>query len=125
LKLGRISSWLVEVKQWLAEGKIVFMGVVVIICAILLGFYTFCSETSIRLSGFALQFLGMIFAIWGLIKVRGHFGQPSFLQIFIDWWRRRPKWEKNIVISAQPFISRGRLIGAKPKLWAPYSATIN
>ena len=114
-----MPSWLVEVKQWLAEGKIVFMGFAVIAIAIVLCFYPWHSETSIRLSGCALQLLGAIFAIKGLIKVRVHFGQPPLLQKFMDWWRRFPRWKKSMVISAGPgFISVGGLRG-KVEIWAP------
>ena len=119
LNVKRILRYMVDLWNWLAEGKIVFMGAVVIISAILLGLYTFCSETSIRLSGYVLQFLGMIFAIRGLLGVRVHFGQPPLWQIFVHWLKRFPQWKKISVIDVKPgFVSAGGLTG-KVEVWAP------
>lgn len=119
LNVKRILRYMVDFWNWLAEGKIVFMGAVVIISVILLGLYTFCSETSIRLSGYVLQFLGMIFAIRGLLGVRVHFGQPPLWQIFVHWLKRFPKWKKITVVDVKPgFVSTRGLTG-KVEVWAP------
>lgn len=119
MKLKRMANWLVKVWQWVAEGKIVFIGLLVIFIAIALCFYPWCSETSIRLAGCALQLLGVIFAIRGLLKMRVHFGQPPLLQNFIDWWKRFPKWKKTIVISAGSAATSLGGLSARLEVWTP------
>ena len=99
LKLNRLFRWISEIWHWLTEGKIVFMCIFVLISAVTLGMVTFCSETSIRTAGYVLQIIGMVFAVRGLLRVRAHFGQPLFQQLFIKWLKRFPNWKKNVVVS--------------------------
>nr|ADT71689.1 hypothetical methyl-accepting chemotaxis protein [uncultured organism] len=74
------------------------MGLLVIVAAALLGFVTWHSEASIRIAGYILQFIGMVFAIRGLLGIRTHFGQPLLRRLLLDWVKRFPKWKRNIVI---------------------------
>ncbi len=68
------------------------MGVLIVVAAVLLGMYAWCSEFSIRFAGYGLQVIGMGFAIWGLLKVREHFRQPLLRHLFVRWLRRFPTW---------------------------------
>jgi hypothetical protein len=97
IKINRLFTWIVDIWRWLAEGEIVFMCILVLAAAVMIGFFMWCSETSIRSTGYALQFLGMIFAIRGLLGVRSHFGQPPLRQLFVIWLKRFPKWKKSFV----------------------------
>ena len=96
--MQRLRQWVIELWRWLAEGKLVFMCLLVIAAAVILGFVTWQSESSIRSSGYMLQFIGMIFAIRGLLSIREHFGQPLLRKLFINWFKRFPKWKRNIVV---------------------------
>lgn len=115
----RLQRWAIEVWRWLAEAKLVFMGFFVILAAVLLGFVTWRNEESIRVAGYALQLIGMIFALRGLLGVRKHFGQPLLRQLFLKWVDRFPKWKRNVVIG----VGTGHMTmtGMKSRLevWTP------
>ncbi len=76
------------------------MGFFVIAVAMFFGFFIWNSEASVRISGYVLQLIGMIFAIRGLLGVRKHFGQPLLRRLIINWFKRFPKWKRNVVIDA-------------------------
>jgi hypothetical protein len=78
------------------------MGLSIVVIAVFLGFVTWHSELSIKSAGYALQLFGMIFAIRGLLRIREHFGQPLLRQLFLNWFKRFPKWKKSIVVSPEP-----------------------
>jgi hypothetical protein len=98
LSIRRLLQWGTEIWRWLAEGKLVFMCFLVIAAATILGFVTWHSESSIRSSGYVLQFIGMIFAIRGLLSIREHFGQPLLRVLLVGWFKRFPKLKKNVVV---------------------------
>lgn len=98
LKLSRLFRWIIEIWGWLAEGKILFMCILIIVSALTLSLGTWRSETSIKTAGFILQVLGMIFAIRGLLRLRSHFGQPHLRRLFIVWLKRFPKLKRSIVV---------------------------
>lgn len=92
---------------WIAEGKVAFMGLLVLAAALLLGMFTWQCEASIRISGFVLQLTGMVFAISGLLQIRAHFGQTSLRGLFVEWLKRFPTWKRRIggsaaVVSSKP-----------------------
>jgi len=118
-ELNRLFKWITDVWLWLSEGKIPIMCLLVLIVALYLGLVIWCSETSIRSAGYALQVVGMFFAIRGLIGIRSHFEQPLLRQLFVNWLKRFPKWKRNVVIgtgSAQIAIMSGR---ARAEVWTP------
>jgi len=78
----------------MAEARLVLMGIFVLLAAILIGFVTWHSEESIRIAGYGLQLIGMIFAIRGLLGIREHFGQPLLRGLFIKWIKRFPRWKR-------------------------------
>lgn len=95
------------------------MGFFVVVAAVLLGFVTWHSETSIRIAGYVLQFIGMAFAIRGLLGIRVHFGQPLLRRLLLDWFKRFPKWKRDIVIG----VGAGHLalvdMKARAEVWSP------
>ena len=105
--------------RWLAEAKLVFMGGFVVLAATLFGFVTWHSEESIRLAGYALQLIGMIFAIRGLLGVREHFGQPLLRQLVFKWVKRFPRWKRNVVIAAGAGHLTMAGMKARAEVWTP------
>ncbi len=103
----------------MAEAKLVFMGVFVVLAATLFGFVTWHSEESIRLAGYALQLIGMIFAIRGLLGVREHFGQSLLRQLVFKWVKRFPRWKRNVVIGAGACHSTMAGMKGRAEVWTP------
>lgn len=95
------------------------MCLLVIVAAVILGFVTWQSESSIRSSGYMLQFIGMIFAIRGLLGVREHFGQTLLRVLLVKWFKRFPKWKRNVVVgvgTAHVAVMGGK---ARAEVWSP------
>ena len=119
MKLNRLFRWITDIWHWLAEGKIVFMCILVLIAAGTLGLVVWRSETSIRSAGYVLQVLGMIFAIRGLLGIRAHFGQPLLRQLFVNWLKRFPKWKKNFIVGAGAAQAAVPRMKARGEVWTP------
>ena len=66
------------------------MGLLVLSLAIQLGFVTWHTETSVRISGYGLQLIGMLLAIRGLLAIREHFKQTPLRTLVIEWFKRFP-----------------------------------
>jgi hypothetical protein len=79
-----MANKFVTLWHWMVEAKVAFMCSLVVYLAIHLGFVTWNSEASIRISGFCLQLIGMVFAIRGLLAIRENFGQPLLKDITIE-----------------------------------------
>ena len=95
------------------------MGVLVVFAAILFGFITWHSEESIRVAGYSLQLIGMIFAIRGLLGIREHFEQPLLRQLLFQWVKRFPKWKRNVVIGVGTGHMRIAGMKARAEVWTP------
>lgn len=115
----QLKLWIKSVWHWLAEGKLVFWCLLVIAAAIILGFVIWSSEVSIRSSGYVLQFIGMLFAIRGLLGIRAHFGQPLLRILFLNWLKRFPKWKRNVVIDVGAGHFRVAGLKASMEVWSP------
>lgn len=119
MKLNRLFRWIADVSRWLAEGKIVFICILVLVAALTLGLVIWHSEPSIRSTGYVLQVIGMIFAIHGLLRVRAHFGQPLLRQLFVNWFKRFPKWKKRVVVAPGAAVVAVAGMKARPEVCTP------
>ncbi|MFV1873177.1 MAG: hypothetical protein ACMZ64_07665 [Oleiphilus sp.] len=117
--MKRLLRWLKEFIKWLSEAKAVIMCFLVIAAALVLGCVTWNTEFSIRSSGYALQLIGMIFAIRGLLSVRKYFGQPLLREKTFEWLKRFPKWNRNIVIGLGTVNATCDVMSARAELWSP------
>ena len=119
MKLNRLFGYLLAVWRWLAQGKVAFCCILVIVAALALGLCTWHSEDSIRIAGHALQILGMVFTIHGLLCIRVHFKQPPLQKLFLDWLKKFPKWKRKVA-SGSASISGVALIDVvNGKVWTP------
>ena len=113
----RLKSWIQRFFSWLSEAKEFIACVLVIVNAIVFTFYLCPSEASIRMSGYILQMLGMLFAVAGILSIRMHFGYPSLFKLILEWLKRFPSLSNSIVIQGVPAelkIKGGR---ARIELW--------
>ena len=119
LSKNRLRQWAIDVWRWLGEAELVFMGIFVGSAAALLGFLTWHSEQSIRVAGYALQLIGMVFAIRGLLSIREHFGQPLLRHLLLIWIKRFPKWKKSVVVAANSVHMTTVTSKARVEDWTP------
>jgi hypothetical protein len=117
MNINRLKTWLYEVWNWLKETTIWFMCCLVLFDSYLFGFHVWNSEMSVRVSGFVLQILGMIFAIHGLLKIRTHFGQSPYMKLFLAWMNRFPKWNRGTVINIKGALTSTAGCKANIDIW--------
>ncbi|MFZ5492917.1 MAG: hypothetical protein ACOY6E_10540 [Pseudomonadota bacterium] len=55
------------------------------------------TEQPVRITGLALELLGLGTALWGLNKTRKDFGRPSLMTLCRAWWAARPHGEVRAV----------------------------
>ena len=119
MNFKRFPTWLREIILWAAEAWLVFLCFLVILATFLFGFCIWPSEQSIRIAGYVLQILGILFAIRGLLNIRAHFSQPTLRKLFIAWLYRFPKWEKDTVISVVDGFRATASMRARAEVWSP------
>ena len=92
-----------RVKQlwpWLVEARFAWLALVVIASALIVALRPHAPEPVIRLTGLALQLLGIGTVIWGISETRALFGHPYFAAKTKSWLERFPLRRKNIVLAA-------------------------
>jgi hypothetical protein len=93
-----LSQVLRQIYRWLLEAKLAgtfFLGLLIV--PVGLSFWP--RENTLRITGCILRAAGMALAIRVLLGVRIHFDLPEVREIARLWWKRRPKWTNNIVIT--------------------------
>ena len=119
MSIRQLQMWIKSFWSWLAEGQLVIMCLLVITAAVTLGFVTWSSEVSIRSSGYILQLIGMAFAIRGLLGIRAHFGQPLLSMLFFNWFKRFPKWKRNVIVGVGAAHMGITGMKARAEVWSP------
>ncbi|MES9934305.1 MAG: hypothetical protein ABW162_15960 [Candidatus Sedimenticola sp. PURPLELP] len=115
--------YLSRVIQWLIEPRIVWMCLLVLAAAILIPFYTWKTEFSIRLSGYLLEMFGLGLTLFGLVKIRSHFQLDSIKTLLSSWLARFPKWRGNVVLGVGSARSKSFVSNAFFSVWSPDDKT--
>ncbi len=97
----KLMGWLQRLWEWIAEAKFVLLGFLLVFIALAFSLIFLRTESAIRSTGYALQLLGMILAIRGVVGIRQFFGKPSIKSVVIDWFKRFPKWKNDQRIELQ------------------------
>lgn len=119
--LTRLLRWIKDFWRWLAEGKIIIMCILILVAVYLWVAVIYQSKDSIVYAGYVLQLIGMMFAIEGLLNIRKYFGQPPLTDLFVQWVKRFPKWNRNYVITLEPFRNKSTFGTIRPTGWWPDS----
>jgi hypothetical protein len=90
---------------WLSEAKYVWLAAGVNLAALVVALRPGSSEPAIRLTGLALQLLGIATVIWGIAETRALFGHPPLLFRARGWLKRFPLRSRNIVLTAEGIAS--------------------
>lgn len=84
---------------WLAEARYAWLAAGVILVALVISLRPHTPEPVIRLTGLALQVLGIGTVIWGISETRALFGHASFAAKAKSWLERFPLLRRNIVLA--------------------------
>ena len=85
---------------WLAEARYAWLAAGIIMAALVFSLRPHTPEPVIRLTGLALQVLGIGTVIWGISETRALFGHPSFAAKAKSWLGRCPLMRQNFVSAA-------------------------
>jgi hypothetical protein len=114
-----VTIWFREFRRWAAESEVAILCALVITWAMVLGFWSWHSEVSIRSAGYGLQLLGMILAMLGLLRIRAHFGHAPLRRLVIAWLTRFPKWKRGVVVSAPAAAVMFFSTRSRGEIWIP------
>ena len=109
--LNRILRWLfIEPRHfWLA---LVVPGIALSYSLIVLR-----TESSIRLSGLALQLLGILTAVWGIVGTWKYFELGDPLAVFTSWLRRCPLRKLPVISGVGMATEQSDLVAARAYTW--------
>lgn len=85
---------------WLAEGKYVWIALGSSVIAIFVALRPGSTEPLIRLTGLALQVLGIATVVWGIAETRALFGHTPIFSVAKSWFGRFPLRSQSIVLAA-------------------------
>lgn len=106
ISLARLKA----ICPWLREPRHAWLSLSVIAFALVISFGPFASEPVIRLTGLALQILGIGTVAWGISATRALFGHPSFASKAKAWLVGFPLLKRSQV-SAVAGIAMGAATG--------------
>ena len=95
ITLSRIKA----VWPWFAKARHALLAVAVIAVALMISLRPHTPEPVIRLTGLALQLMGIATVIWGISETRALFGHPSLIRAVKGWLDRFPLIRRNITIA--------------------------
>ena len=123
MNIARIKALL----PWLAEARYVWLALAVSIAALVVALRPGTSEPVIRLTGLALQILGIGTVAWGISETRALYGHRPLFAIARGWVERFPLRSRNIVLSAAGIASATSVGRARGHLThgTPPNPTVN
>lgn len=95
--MNKLWAWLRSLWNWLSELKHFWLAVAVTGIALFISLRPGTAECTIRLSGLALQILGIGTIAWGISETRALFGRPSLFAVAKSWLRSFPPFHSRVV----------------------------
>ena len=95
--MPQLSSWLRAVLRWLAEPRLVWITLFVIILAFVVALRPGASDFQIRVTGLVLQWLGIGTVAHGVHQTRQLFGLPSIMTSIRRWLSHFPRWRGRVI----------------------------
>lgn len=86
----QFSNWLRAILRWLFDARIFWFALSVAVGALMFVIRKSATEPEIRLTGLALQILGITTVAWGIRETRVLFGQPDFFTLAKKWLEKVP-----------------------------------
>jgi hypothetical protein len=110
--------WLRAMLRWLGEARYFWTGVAVVAAAALFLFRVGATEPWLRMTGLALQLLGIATVGWGIRQTRILFGRPDFLALARQWLRRFPFYGTRVVSASLGVTSAGSRVSVRGQVTA-------
>ena len=85
-----LYNWLRAILHWLFDARIFWLALCVAVGALVFAIRKSATEPEIRLTGLALQVLGIATVAWGIRETRVLFGRPDFFTLTKKWLERVP-----------------------------------
>lgn len=98
--MKRLSAWLAALAHWLAEARLLWTGLFVVLLALLVCIRPGAREIDVRVTGLVLQWLGIGTVAVGIRETRRLFGRPGIGKLFVAWVSRFPRWRRQVVFGA-------------------------
>jgi hypothetical protein len=112
-----------SVLAWLWEPRAFYYALVPVALAFCAISLFDSAEPAIRLSGLALQILGIATVIWGITTTREHFGHPSIVSVVLRWLKRFPLIKRHAILQPEGISVGMSLVGGR--LTSIYTPTPN
>ena len=94
---ARLIQWPGRASTWLLQARLAVFAISVVVLCCIFSLYYRQTEQAVRLSGLALQLLGIAAAAIGIRDTRRKFGKPSFLELVRGWIKRIPGLAPHVV----------------------------
>lgn len=101
------------VLTWLWEPRVLYFSLLPVTLAFCAIFLATSIEPTIRLSGLALQILGIATVIWGISKTREHFGHPPAINTLMRWLKRFPLIKRQAALQPERMSIGLSLVGGR------------
>ena len=123
MNIARVKALL----PWLAEARYVWLALAVSIAALVIALRPGTTEPVIRLTGLALQILGIGTVAWGISETRALYGHKPLFAVARGWIERFPLRSRNIVLSAAGIASATAIGRARAHVThgTPLNPTVN
>lgn len=93
-------NWLRAILDWLFDARIFWIALFVAVGALVFVMRKSATEPEIRLTGLALQVLGIATVAWGIRETRVLFGRPDFFTLAKKWLERVPVYGGRVVATS-------------------------
>lgn len=100
-------NWLRAILFWLFDARLFWFAVGVVITSLFFVVRKGVSEPEIRLTGLALQILGIATVAWGIRETRALFGRSDIFTLACNWFRRAPVYGGRVVSGSINITSPG------------------
>lgn len=119
----QVVIWLRAFLLWLAEARLTWIALFVLVSALIVSFRPSASEFQIRFTGLILQWLGIGTVAYGIRQIRQLFGRPGILKLFWGWISRFPPWPRHMVSATGTGAIESRMASVRGFGWSEIDPT--
>lgn len=95
---ARLGLWLKAFWRWLAEARLFWCAILVLVLAVVWSFRSDATDLQVRVAGLVLQWLGIGTVAHGVRETRKLFGRPGLPESVRQWRSRFPRWRQDVFV---------------------------